>query len=103
MSRPSNLISNRKSVLLNLKRIFSDPRFNLVLGVLLFAAGILEIFDTVIEDILHIEIKTAHGIMIFSISQIVISFTHIFEGIDNMAKMAELNEDENAGSGAGLT
>lgn len=73
-------------------KILALPQVSLGIGCLLLFAGICEIFETVLEEIIGYEIKTAHGLIIFALSQISIAATHVLEGIEDVSILAETEE-----------
>ena len=51
-----------------------------------------EVYETVIEKMFGIELKAAHGLMLFAVKQVFISLTDILEGFENLAIVAEAKE-----------
>jgi len=71
-----------------LRNILSKPHVTILMGILLLFAGICEISETVIEEFLGFEVKTAHALIIFALSQIIVAFTHVVEGVESMGLVA---------------
>ena len=81
-----------RSTLRRIGKFLSRPQVTLVVAFLLLFAGLCELGETVFEEFLGVEVRAAHGIMLFAISQIFISLTHILEGIEDFAIVAEAEE-----------
>jgi hypothetical protein len=73
-------------------KFLNKPKVTLVVAFLLLFAGIGEIADTVIEEILGFEVHSAHGVIIFATSQMFVALTHILEGMEDVAIVAEAQE-----------
>ena len=71
-------------------RFLARPQVRLIVGFLLLFAGICEISETVIEEFIGFDVKMAHGMMIFALSQVFVSITHILEGIEDFTIVAEI-------------
>ena len=58
-----------------------NPRFTLCMGLMLIICGVLEGMETVFESFIGLEIKGYHGIILFGLSQVVLSVIHIVDGL----------------------
>jgi uncharacterized membrane protein len=68
----------------------AKPRVRLLVGFLLLFAGICEISETVIEEFIGVEVRMAHGMIVFALSQVFVAITHILEGIEDFTMVAEI-------------
>jgi len=54
------------------------------MGFIYLNTGILEVFEIATEEFLGFNMKAQHGLMIFGINQILISCTHIIDGLETI-------------------
>ena len=85
---------NAKRIARKARMILSHPRVTFIMGFLLLFAGICEISETVIEEFLGFEVHAAHGLMLFGLSQIIVSLTHVVEGVEGIGIVASEEEIE---------
>jgi len=79
----------------NLRRFSKSPKTALIIGIILLTCGILETTESVIEDILHLEIGVHHGVILFALSHIFIAIIHMLDGAENIeASQLEKQLDE---------
>lgn len=83
--------TNIRRTINRMGKFLSKPKVSIVVGFLLLFAGVCEIMET---TLLGFEVDAAHGMMIFAASHIVISLTHILEGVEDFAIVAEVAEVE---------
>jgi hypothetical protein len=81
-----------RSILTRVGKFLAKPQVNIVVALLLLYAGICELGETVIEKMFGLELKAAHGLMLFAVKQVFISLTDILEGLEDLAIVAEAKE-----------
>lgn len=64
-----------------LRKLVSNPLLDLVVGLILFIAGIMEVWETFPQDLANGNIKAAHGVTIFGFVMALKAFTDIFAGL----------------------
>ena len=77
-----------------LRRIVKSPYTTLFTALVLLVSGLFEALETVLEDVLNIEIRIYHGVFLFALVQIFIAFEHIMEGLEGIEKIEETEEKE---------
>jgi uncharacterized membrane protein len=75
---------NTKSIARKIRFILTRPHVAIIMGFLLLFAGICEISETVIEEFIGFEVQTAHALIVFGLSQIIVAFTHVVEGLEGI-------------------
>ena len=60
--------------------IIYNPYLRLTIGLLVFAIGMVQAWDTFVEDILSANIKLHHGLMLIGITQILDALPNIISG-----------------------
>jgi len=61
-----------------LRRLVSNPLLDLAMGLILFIAGIMEVWETFPQDV---HVRAAHGVVIFGFVMALKAFTDIFAGL----------------------
>jgi uncharacterized protein with PQ loop repeat len=64
-----------------LRKLVSNPLLDLAVGFILFIAGIMEVWETLPQDLRSGNIKSAHGVTIFGFVMALKAFTDIFAGL----------------------
>jgi hypothetical protein len=73
-------------------KFLAKPQVNIVVALLLLYAGICELGETAIEEMFGLELKAAHGLMLFAVKQVFIALTDILEGLEDLVIVAEAKE-----------
>ncbi len=71
-----------------LKRIVSNAYANLFVGVILLITCLMEIWDTMVEDLVGMNVKGEHGLIIFAVAHILKTLPDIMESLGRL-EMAE--------------
>ncbi len=69
-----------------LRRIIGNPLFNLVVGIFLLISSLCEAGDTLWENLVHLNLKAHHGIVIFAIMNIIKTIPELFEGLEHIQR-----------------
>ena len=69
-----------------LRRIVENPFLNLVVGIILLISGLSEVWDTMWDDIVNLNLKVHHGIIIFAILQVIKSIPDFFESLEHVQR-----------------
>lgn len=76
--------------------------FQIVLSAVLLLTAVLELFDTMLEDFVGVEIGTAHGLFLFATAKIVKEWAEVRkEFSETREKLGGPRKTEAASSGAG--
>lgn len=67
-----------------LRNFIENPYTNLFIGMILFGTGLSDAWDTFYTDIIHLNIKVHHGIMIFGIFNILQTLPNIFGSLEHV-------------------
>ena len=71
-----------------LKRIVKNAYANLFVGVILLITCLMEIWDTMVEDLVGMNVKGEHGLIIFAVAHILKTLPDIMESLGRL-EMAE--------------
>ncbi len=66
-----------------LRRILENPFLNLIVGIFLLISGLSEAGDTLWDDIVHLNLKVHHGIIIFAILNVMKTIPEFFDSLDH--------------------
>ena len=69
--------------------IFNSPATEVIIYAILLVATILELYETTLENILNIEIKIHHGIILFSLVKIFEAAMDLITARKEMKELAE--------------
>lgn len=61
-----------------------NPYTNLFIGMILFGSGLSEAWNTLQNDIVHMNLKVHHGIMIYGIFSMLKTLPDIFESLEHV-------------------
>jgi hypothetical protein len=67
---------------LALKRFVDHPLTKLVVGLILIASGLIEAYDTVLDDLHRLRVRVGHGVVILGIVNVLASLPEVIEGIE---------------------
>ena len=79
-----------------IERFVENPYLNLLVGAMLFLSAVYEVGDTLYEDMLHLNVKVHHGIMIYSIFVAIKSIPDIFESLERVSRSIKKDLDEDS-------
>lgn len=65
-----------------LEKFVKSPFVNMAIGFVLLITGLMEAWDTLQEDLVHLHFKAHHGMIIFGFFNILKSVPDIFEGLE---------------------
>jgi hypothetical protein len=74
---------------LALKRFVDHPITKLFVGLILIASGLIEAYDTVLDDIHRLRVRVGHGVVILGIVNVLASLPEVIEGIDRWLSYIE--------------
>ncbi len=69
-----------------IRRIVENPFLNLVVGIILLISGLSEAWDTMWDDIVNLNLKAHHGIIIFAILNIMRTIPDFFESLEHVQR-----------------
>ena len=78
------------STVRTLKRVVENPYINLLVGFIFLGSGIVEITSE-LKELGHVEFGLHHGAIIFALMHILKTIPEIFEGLEYVEKMGEIN------------
>ena len=84
-------MKNTKKVL---RKLVSNPLLDLSVGLILFLSGILEVWETLPQDIHDVNVRAAHGVIIFGFVMALKAFTDIFAGLEFIDEGNKIEKDE---------
>lgn len=77
-----------------LRKLVSNPWLDLSVGIILFLSGILEVWETLPEDIKNFNVKASHGVVIFGFVMALKAFTDIFAGLEFIDEANKIEKEE---------
>ncbi len=72
-----------------LKRIVNNAYANFFVGVILLTTCLIEIWDTMVEDIMGMNFNGEHGLIIFAVAHILKTLPDIMESLDRLEMVEE--------------
>ena len=79
-------------IALVLKRFVDHPIVKLGVGLILIASGLIEAYDTVLDDFHRLRIRVGHGIVILGVVNVLASLPGVIEGINHWLSYLEQRE-----------
>jgi hypothetical protein len=76
-----------------LKRFVDHPVTKLVVGLILIVSGLIEAYDTVLDDLHHLRVRVGHGVVILGVVNVLASLPEVIAGIENWLNYLERRED----------
>jgi len=67
-----------------MRSFVENPYTNLIIGMILFGSGLSEAWNTLHNDIVHMNIKVHHGVMIFGIFSMLKTLPDIFLRLEHV-------------------
>jgi hypothetical protein len=68
---------------LALRRFIRHPLTELCVGLILIASGLIEAYDTVLDDLHHLRVRVGHGVVILGLVNVLASLPAVIEGIEH--------------------
>jgi len=65
-----------------LKRFVDHPVTKLGVGLILIASGLIETYDTGLDDLPRLRVRVGHGVFILGVVHVVASLPEVIEGIE---------------------
>jgi hypothetical protein len=91
--RPSALLR----IALALRGFIRHPVTELCVGLILIASGLIEAYDTVLDDLHHLRIRVGHGVVILGLVNVLASLPGVIQGIEHWLSYLEEREDSRQG------
>jgi hypothetical protein len=76
-----------------LKRFVDHPLTKLGVGLILIASGLIEAYDTVLDDFHRLRVRVGHGVVILGVVNVLASLPEVIEGIDRWLGYLVQRED----------
>ena len=77
------------SMAMALKRFVDHPITKLVVGLILIAGGLIEAYDTVLDDLHRLRVRVGHGVVILGVVNVLASLPEVIEGIQHWLSYLE--------------
>jgi hypothetical protein len=75
-----------------LKRFVEHPVVKLGVGLILIASGLIEAYDTVLDDFHRLRVRVGHGVVILGLVNVLASLPEVIEGITRWLGYLEQKE-----------
>ena len=85
------------SIALALKRFVDHPITRLGVGLILIASGLIEAYDTVLDDLHRLRVRVGHGVVILGIVSVLASLPDVITGLEHWLGYLEGREDSRRG------
>jgi len=76
-----------------LKRFVDHPATKLVVGLILIVSGLIEAYDTVLDDLHRLRVRVGHGVVILGVVNVLASLPEVIDGIERWLSYFEAKED----------
>jgi hypothetical protein len=80
-----------------LKRFVDHPVTKLCVGLILIASGLIEAYDTVLDDLHRLRVRVGHRVIILGLVNVLASLPEVIDGIENSLIYLEGGEDSRQG------
>jgi hypothetical protein len=87
------------SIALALKRFVDHPITRLGVGLILIASGLIEAYDTVLDDLHRLRVRVGHGVVILGVVHVFASLPEVIAGIEHWLGYLEGREDSRPDQG----
>jgi hypothetical protein len=84
-------------IALVLKRFVDHPLTKLGVGLILIASGLIEAYDTVLDDLHRLRVRVGHGVVILGVVNVLASLPEVIEGLQHWLGYLEGREDSRQG------
>ena len=68
-------------------RITYSPYLNLVVGLLLVVAAIFELSETLVEELLGVDVRVAHALLLVGLVTLIRALEEIFQGLEHVRRI----------------
>jgi hypothetical protein len=86
-----------RRIALALKCFVDHPITKLVVGLILIASGLIEAYDTVLDDLHRLRVRVGHGVIILGIVNILATLPEVIDGLERWLSYLEGKEDDRQG------
>jgi hypothetical protein len=86
-------VSKSRRVAQALKRFVDHPVTKLFVGLILIISGLIEAYDTVLDDVHRLRVRVGHGVVILGVVNVLASLPEVIEGIEHWLNYLEKRED----------
>jgi hypothetical protein len=76
-------------IALALKRFVDHPVTKLVVGLILIASGLIEAYDTVLDDLHRLRVRVGHGVVILGVVNVLASLPEVIDGLKHWLSYVE--------------
>ena len=76
-----------------LKRFVDHPITRLGVGLILIASGLIEAYDTVLDDLHRLRVRVGHGVVILGVVHVLASLPEVIEAIERWLSYLKGRED----------
>jgi hypothetical protein len=84
-------------IALALQRFVDNPITKLGVGLILIASGLIEAYDTVLDDFHRLRVRVGHGVIILGVVHVLASLPEVIEGIERWLSYLAGREDSGQG------
>src|SRR6516162_1697560 len=75
-----------------LKRFVDHPVTKLAVGLILIVSGLIEAYDTVLDDLHRLRVRVGHGVVILGVVNVLASLPEVIDGIEHWLSYLEGKE-----------
>jgi hypothetical protein len=72
-----------------LKRFVDHPATKLGVGLILIASGLIETYDTALDDLHRLRVRAGHGVVILGVVHVLASLPEVIEGVERWLSYLE--------------
>jgi hypothetical protein len=76
-----------------LKCFVDHPVTKLAVGLILIASGLIEAYDTVLDDLHRLRVRVGHGVLILGVVNVLASLPEVIAGVERWLSYLEGRED----------
>jgi hypothetical protein len=76
-----------------LQRFVDHPVTKLGVGLILIASGLIEAYDTVLDDLHRLRVRVGHGVVILGVVNVLASLPEVIDGIERWLSFVGGSED----------
>jgi hypothetical protein len=84
-----------------LKHFVDHPVTKLAVGLILIVSGLIEAYDTVLDDVHRLRVRVGHGVVILGVVNVLASLPEVIDGIERWLSYLDAKQDSRQG-GDGL-
>jgi hypothetical protein len=74
---------------LALKRFVDHPMTKLAVGLILIVSGLIEAYDTVLDDLHRLRVRVGHGVVILGVVNVLASLPEVIDGLKHWLSYVE--------------